>query len=101
MVEEERMIPGSVSKLSEATVASASTITAKADIVHVTGSTIINTIIPGLGTAVSQFLVLQSAVGISLGTSGNILQGIAIAQNRPVFLVWSKTLQKWLINSGA
>ena len=42
------MIPGSVSKLSERTVASAATIEAKADIVNVTGSTQINTIIPGL-----------------------------------------------------
>jgi hypothetical protein len=95
------MIPGSVSKLSEATVASAATITAKADIVNVTGSTQINTIIPGLGTAVSQFLVLIPTAGaVTLGTSGNILVGIAMAQNRAVFLVWSKAAQKWYINSG-
>jgi hypothetical protein len=95
------MIPGSVSKLSEVTVASAATITAKADIVNVTGSTQVNTINPGLGTAVSQFLVLNAVSGaLTLGTSGNIAVGLAMAQNRPVFLVWSKSAQKWLINSG-
>jgi hypothetical protein len=94
------MIPGSVSKLSETTVASAATITAKGDIVNVTGSVQINTIIPGLGTAVSQFLVLNSISGVTLGTSGNIAVGLAVVANRPVFLVWSKAAQKWLINSG-
>lgn len=95
------MIPGSVSKLKEDTVASAATITAKADVVNVTGATQINTIIPGLGTAVSQFLVLNARDGaVTLGASGNIAVGLALAQNRPVFLVFSKAAGKWLINSG-
>jgi hypothetical protein len=95
------MIPGSVSKLSEMTVASAATITAKADIVHVTGSTAVNTVIPGLGTAVSQFLVLNPTDGaLTLGTSGNIAVGVALVQNRPAIMIWSKKLQKWLIESG-
>jgi hypothetical protein len=95
------MIPGSVSKLSEQTVASAASITAKADIVNVTGSTQINTIVPGLGTAVSQFLVLNPVSGgITLGTSGNIAVGVTLVQNRPSILVWSKSAQKWLIESG-
>ena len=95
------MIPGTVSKLTERTVASAATIEAKADIVYVTGSTQVNTILPGLGTAQGQFLVLIPTDGaITLGTSGNILVGIAAAQNRGVFLVFSKKLGKWLINSG-
>lgn len=94
------MIPGSISKLSEATVASAATITAKADIVYVTGAVQVNTINPGLGTAQSQLLILIPTTGLTLGTSGNILVGIAAAVNRAVFLVWSKSLQKWVINSG-
>lgn len=95
------MIPGSVSKLKEDTVASAATITAKADLVNVTGTTQINTIVPGLGTAVSQFLVLNCVSGaVVLGTSGNIAVGLTTAQNRPQLLVWSKAAQKWLINSG-
>lgn len=96
------MIPGSVSKLSESSVASADTITAKSDIVYVTGNVQVNTIRPGLGSAQSQFLILVpiTAGGITLGTTGNVLVGIAAAVNRSVYMVWSKQLQKWLINSG-
>lgn len=95
------MIPGSVSKLSESTVASADVITAKADVLKVTGAVTVNTIRPGLGTAQGQFLVLIPTDGaLTLGTTGNILVGIAAAQNRAVFLVYVKSLGKWLINSG-
>lgn len=95
------MIPGSISKMTEATVASAATVYAKTDIMHVTGSTQINTIIPGLGTAQGQFLVLNPVSGaLTLGTSGNIAVGVALVQNRPAILVYSKTAQKWLIESG-
>ena len=96
------MIPGSVSKMSESTVASAATVTAKSDILYLTGNVQVNTINPGLGNQQSQFLVLvpTTAGGVTLGTSGNILVGIAAAVNRAVFMVWSKQLQKWIINSG-
>lgn len=95
------MIPGTVSKLSESTVASAASITAKSDVIRVTGSTQVNTIVPGLGTAQGQFLVFIPTDGaITLGTSGNILVGIAAAVNRAVFLVYVKSLSKWVINSG-
>ena len=95
------MIPGSISKLTESTVASAGTITAKTDVVKVTGSTTINTINPGLATAQSQLLILIPTDGaITLGTSGNIAVGIAAAQSRAVFLVYVRTLAKWIINSG-
>lgn len=92
------MIPGTVSKVSEQTVASAATITAKADVVKVTGTTTINTIIPGLGTAVGQLLILIPTDGaVTLGTSGNILVGLATSQNRACFLVYVKSLGKWVI----
>lgn len=95
------MIPGTVSKLTESTVASAGAITAKSDILYVTGAVQVNTVNPGLGLMQSQFLILVPVDGaLTLGTSGNILVGLAAAQNRAVFMVWSKKLQKWLINSG-
>lgn len=95
------MIPGSVSKLSESTVASAASISVKTDIVLVTGTTQINTIIPGLGTGNCQFLVLIPTAGsVILGTSGNILVGITAVINRAVFLVYVRSLDKWVINSG-
>ena len=97
------MIPGLTSKASETTVAVAATITAKSDIVIVTGTgTTVNTIVPSFGGGFSGFLVLipTNAAGITLGTAGNILVGIAAAQNRAVFLMYVKSLGKWVINSG-
>ena len=95
------MIPGSVSKMTESTLASAATINPKTDIVKLTGSAQINTINPGLGGAQSQFLVLVPVDGaITLGTSGNIAVGIAGAQSRAIFMVFVRSLNKWLINSG-
>jgi hypothetical protein len=95
------MIPGTTSKLSESTVASAATIDAKTDIVIVTGTTQINTINPYFGGGFSGFLVLiPNAGSVILGTSGNILIGITAVINRAVFLVYCKSSGKWYINSG-
>lgn len=95
------MIPGTTSKLSESTVASAATIDAKSDIVKVTGSTAINTITPHFGGGQGGFLILIPVDGaVTLGTSGNINVGIAMAVNRAVFLCYVKSTGKWYINSG-
>jgi hypothetical protein len=95
------MIPGTVSKMSETTVASAASIRATADVLKITGSTQINTIQPGLGPGQSQFLVLVPIDGsIILGTSGNILVGITAVVSRSVFLVFVRSMNKWIINSG-
>lgn len=96
------MIPGTTSKLSETTVASATSITAKSDIVLVTGTTAIATIVPSFGGGFSGFLVLipTNAAGVTLNTAGNILVGIAAVQNRAVFMTFVKSLGKWVINSG-
>jgi len=96
------MIPGTTSKLSESTVASAAIISAKTDIVLVTGTTAINTILPNFGGGFGGFLVLipTNAAGVTLGTSGNILVGVAAAQNRALFMVFVRSLGKWIINSG-
>jgi len=95
------MIPGSVSKLTESTQPSGATIYPKTDIVKLTGSTTVQTIIPALGSAQSQFLILVPVDGaVTLGTSGNISVGIAMALNRAVFMVYVRTLAKWIINSG-
>ncbi len=95
------MIPGLTSKLSESTLASAATISPKTDIVLVTGSTQINNIIPSFGGGFSGFVILVPTAGaITLGTSGNILVGLAAAQNRALMLVFVKSLGKWIIESG-
>ncbi len=94
------MIPGSVSKLSESELTSANTIAPKSDIVVLSGTTQINTITPALGTNVAQFLVLVPAGSTVLSTTGNIAVGITAVVNRPVFMVYSPSVGKWLINSG-
>lgn len=95
------MIPGITSKLSEGTVASAATIDAKTDIVKVTGSTQVNTINPNYGGGFSGLVILIPVDGaLTLGTSGNILAGLAAVQNRAVFMVYVRSLAKWVINSG-
>jgi hypothetical protein len=94
------MIPGSVSKLTESSVPFAATIRAKTDILHIVGAGTVQNIIPGLGTGQSQFLVLNSNAATVLGTTGNIAVGLTMVANRPVFLVFSRALGKWLINSG-
>jgi hypothetical protein len=96
------MIPGVQSKLSSEVVASASSITVKSDIVKVTGSTAINTILsPLMLDRGGLFLVLIPVDGtVVLGTSGNILVGISAVINRAVFLVYDAVVGKWYINSG-
>lgn len=95
------MIPGRTTKLTESTVASASTINANTDIVLTTGAVTINTIIPNFGGGVaSGLLILIPTTALTLGTTGNILVGIAAAVNRAVFLTYVKSLNKWVINSG-
>ena len=94
------MIPGSVSKLSEGIVASAATITVKTDIVSLTGTTQINTILcPLMGSNIMVILVPVDG-SIILGTSGNILIGITAVINRAVWMLWNKRVGKWVINSG-
>jgi len=93
------MIPGLQSKLSEAVVASADTIFAKADLIRVTGSTTINTILsPLMGSSVMIILVTVDGA-VTIGTTGNILVGITTAVNRPYVMVWSKTVGKWYIQA--
>lgn len=92
------MYSGRVSKMSEVTVASAASIEAKADIVRITGTTTINTIQQREWSGPCILIPTDGAV--TLGTSGNILVGIIMAQNRAVQLTFVKSLGKWVIESG-
>ena len=95
------MIPGSTTKLSQTTTASAATINAKTDVILVTGSTQINTITPNFGGGFGGFVILIPTDGaVTLGTSGNIMVGIAMAQNRAVTLVFVRSTGKWYIDNG-
>jgi len=96
------MIPGSTSKMTESTATVvAGVISAKTDIVIVAGTGPLSTIRPNFGGGqFSGLLVLIPTGALVINTSGNILVGITCAANRPVWLVYVKSLGKWLINSG-
>ena len=93
------MIPGSVSKLSESVLASASSIAPKTDIVNLTGSTQVNTIVPPLsgGHNATILWIIPKDGNIVFGTSGNILVGATVAQNRPCTFIYSEIYDKWSI----
>ena len=95
------MIPGRTARLSESTVVAAASIQAVTDVVIATGAVGINTIIPaGIGINQGQFLILITPVPVVLGTTGNIAVGITTVANRPVCLVFVRSLAKWYIVSG-
>lgn len=94
------MIPGLQSKLSESIVASADTMFVKTDVISVTGSTAINTILSPLMSSSMMVILIPVDGAVVLGTTGNILVGITMAVNRATWLVWNKRVGKWYINSG-
>lgn len=95
------MIPGLQSKLSESNVASAATIVVKSDFARITGSTQIDTILTPLqgSPVIIHVAAVDGAVVIS--TSGNVLVGVTLTQNRVYTLIWSKLMGKWYIHSVA
>lgn len=95
------MIPGyGASKLREEVVASAATIEVNADLVRLSGSTQINTINSKLMLNRGGLLIFLVATdgAITLGTSGNILVGQSLAQNRLYTLAYSSAAAKWYIH---
>jgi hypothetical protein len=92
------MIPGSTTKLSESTLASAATIYPKTDLIRVTGSTQIDNIVPAFGGGFSGILLLLPVDGaLTVSTTGNVVGGgsISALQNKVTMLVYSKSQSKW------
>lgn len=90
------MFPGTTTKTSEGTLASAATIYPKSDVVHLTGSTAIATIVPAYGGGFGGIAVLVPTDGtLGLLTTGNIAVAVTMPQNRATVLVYSKTNSKW------
>ena len=94
------MIPGTVTRLSSQVVASAATIKAKSDVIRLTGSVQIDTIVPAFGKQFCQFLCIIPSAAVTLSAAGNIAVGIAAAINRAVFLVYEPVTDKWYIDNG-
>jgi len=90
------MFPGLTTRLSEDLVASSTSITAKADLLRVTGSTAIATIQPSFGGGFSGILVLVPTDGtLGLTTAGNIAIAVTMPQNRTTVLTYSRKADKW------
>ena len=90
-------------KGTEEVVASADVIVVKADLVRLTGSTTVNTILNPLllnrGSHTFGIVAVDGAV--TVGTSGNILVGQSLAQNRLYYFTWSSAAAKWYIHAVA
>lgn len=95
------MIPGTLSKVKDDVVASAATITIKSDFTRITGSTQIETILTPLMGSPNLIFLTPTSGAVTLGTTGNILVGQAMAVNRVYTLIWSRTIGKWYIHAVA
>lgn len=90
------MFPGTTTKLSEDIVASAASITVRADLVRVTGSTAIATILDQFGGGFSGLLFLVPTDGtVATLTTGNIAKAVTMAQNQVCVFVFSKKTGTW------
>jgi hypothetical protein len=90
------MIAGTISKVSREVIASATSISPVTDLVKITGSTAIATIVPPLGAGHHQFLMLVAVDGsVGLLTSGNIAVAVTMAQNRLVVLAYDYISDVW------
>lgn len=91
------MFPGITTKLSEDVVASTTTITVKADLVRITGTTNVATIVVGkYGGGFSGMCILVPTDGtVNTVTTGNISVAVAMPQNRATVMVYSKKNNTW------
>lgn len=87
--------PGTVSKLSESVVASATAISPKSDIVVLTGVVPVATINPGWSGFCQRITLIPLGATATLTAAGNIAVAVALVQNRAQDLVYSKTQNKW------
>jgi hypothetical protein len=90
------MFPGTQTKLSEETVASAATIDVKADLVKLTGTTSIATIRPVFGGGFSGvIMVVPTGGNVATLTTGNISLAVTMPDERVTVLVYSKENDTW------
>lgn len=89
------MFPGLTTRLSQTTLASAATISPKADLVHLTGSTAVATINPPFEGFSGMIVLVPTDGTLGLLTTGNIAVAVTMAQNRTTVLTWSKKNSTW------
>lgn len=90
------MIPGVVGRLSESVLAAATTISPKTDLVRLTGTTAIATIVPpGTGVGGNLLFVVPTGGNVATTTAGNISVVQTMLNNQLTVLVYSKLANKW------
>ena len=94
------MFPGLTTKVSEATVALATTIYPQSDLLRVTdtsSTTVVATISPAFG-GFGGILIInnESGAAITTVTTGNIATAVSIAANTATLFVYSQGLGKWI-----
>ena len=89
------MIPGITTKLSEETVASATTINVKADIVKLTGTTTLANIRGNASGFSTVIFAVPLDGSVATTTTGNIAKNLTMVQNQLTVLVYSKLQDKW------
>jgi hypothetical protein len=88
------MIPGITSKISESTLVAAATIIPKTDMVRVTGTTAIATIVPPYA-GFSGILLLSPDAAFTTVTTGNISLASTAVANKLLIMAYSKVNNKW------
>lgn len=90
------MIPGLTTKLSEQLVASTTSLEVTTDVLYVSGTTNIATLVPHFGGGFSGLVIIVPTTGnIATVTTGNILVAVTMPQNRATVLVYSKMNGTW------
>jgi hypothetical protein len=93
------MIPGyGSSRLKEESVASAATITVKADLVRITGTTQVDTILSPINVGRDGFLIFvyTNGAGVILSAAGNIAVTQTLVTNRLYAYAFSSLAAKWI-----
>ena len=95
--------PGFVSRFGEVTVVAAASIgPVRREIVVVSGTTSIATILPNFGGQFGQEIRMITPDGaLTMTTTGNILIGTTTSTNKMTILTYVPSLSKWAINQSA
>jgi len=90
------MIPGITTKISEGVIASTTTIFPKSDLIFVSGTTSVATIVPPYaGFSGILIVVATDVAGFATTTAGNISAVVSVTTGKATIFVYSKEKNKW------
>jgi len=92
------MYPGFTTRLSQTTLASTTEIQAKADLIKLTGTTAVATIVPKLPSPTVQaqlLFVIPLDGSVATTTAGNIAVVQTMIQNKVSVLIWDPVTALW------